>query len=302
MKNENHCAIIAKISVIPHPNPEVHSLAVGTCLSETLIVSKSTSDGDIGIYFPCDLQISERFAQSNDLLRRKNLETGKAEGGMFDANRKVRAQTFKGIKSYGFWAPLSYLSKCGVDVTKLKEGDLIDTVGDIEICCKYESPEQKKAKIREQKKMTMMQKIKARIFAKEKAVTLFPEHKDTSHFLRNLHHFKVGDEIIISEKMEGCVHADTIVDTLNDGLQTIKTLVDNKSPTYIKGRDLETQEDVYTLVENFFFVENDGEWYEIELEDGRKITITGNNPVFLPELNVYRRVDELIIGDVCFVE
>ena len=41
------------------------------------------------------------------------------------------------------------------------------------------------------------------------------------------------------------------------------------------------------------FVLEDGEWYEIELEDGRKITITGNNPVWIPELNAYRRVDEL---------
>lgn len=40
-------------------------------------------------------------------------------------------------------------------------------------------------------------------------------------------------------------------------------------------------------------IPEDGEWYEIELEDGRKITITGNNPVWIPELNAYRRVDEL---------
>ena len=203
MKNENHCGIIARVSVVAHPDKEVHSLAVGTVLNETIIVSKSTPNDAVGIYFPCDLQISECFAQANDLLRRKDPETGKQAGGMFDANRKVRAQTFKGIKSYGFWAPLSYLEKCGVDISVLKEGDLIDKIGDIEICCKYESPEQKRAKAREQKKMTLMQKIKAKIFAKEKAVTLFPEHKDTSHFLRNLHQFKVGDEIIISCKQEG---------------------------------------------------------------------------------------------------
>ena len=36
---------------------------------------------------------------------------------------------------------------------------------------------------------------------------------------------------------------------------------------------------------------------EIELEDGTKLTITGNNPVWLPTLNCYRRVDELKQGD-----
>lgn len=203
MKNENHCGVIARVSISAHPDPEVHSLAVGICLNETLIVSKSTPDNSVGIYFPCDLQISEIFAQANDLLRRKDPETGKNVGGMFDANRKVRAQTFKGIKSYGFWAPLSYLEKCGVDTSKLKEGDLIDKIGDIEICCKYESPEQRRAKIREQKKMTLMQKIKARVFAKEKVVTLFPEHKDTAHLKRNIFKLKEGDRIIITEKLEG---------------------------------------------------------------------------------------------------
>lgn len=203
MKNENHCGIIARVAVSQHPDPEVHSLAVGQCCNETLIISKHTPNDSLGIYFPCDLQISECFAQANDLIRRKDPETGKQAGGMFDANRKVRAQTFKGIKSYGFWAPLSYLEKCGVDVSVLKEGDLIDKIGDIEICCKYESPEQKRAKAREQKKMTMMQKIKAIIFAKEKAITLFPEHRDTAHLKRNLFKLKKGDHLIVSLKIHG---------------------------------------------------------------------------------------------------
>ena len=32
--------------------------------------------------------------------------------------------------------------------------------------------------------------------------------------------------------------------------------------------------------------------------NGQKIEITGNNPVWLPELHCYRRVDELIEGDI----
>ena len=39
--------------------------------------------------------------------------------------------------------------------------------------------------------------------------------------------------------------------------------------------------------------ENTHQWYEIELEDGRKIKLTGNHKVYLPDLNCYRRVDEL---------
>ena len=123
MRSENHCGIIAKIFVTPHPDPAVHSLAVGEVCNETVIVSKSTENGTLGIYFSCDLQLSEKFAQANDLIRRKDPITGKPLGGMFDPNRKVRAQTFRGIKSYGFWAPMEYLKRAGVDITKLKEGD-----------------------------------------------------------------------------------------------------------------------------------------------------------------------------------
>ena len=39
------------------------------------------------------------------------------------------------------------------------------------------------------------------------------------------------------------------------------------------------------------------EW-EIETEDGEKLIITGNNPVWLPDLHCYRRVEDLEIGDV----
>jgi intein/homing endonuclease len=46
--------------------------------------------------------------------------------------------------------------------------------------------------------------------------------------------------------------------------------------------------------------ENTHQWYEIELEDGRKIKITGNHNVFIPEIECYRRVDELT-GDEEFL-
>jgi hypothetical protein len=135
----------------------------------------------------------------------------------------------------------------------------------------------------------------------KKSKIVFPEHKDTSHFNKNLHRFNIGDSLVITEKTEGCVHKDTIIDTLS-GRKSIKEIVDSKNPCYIKGKDLLSGEDVYSLCEDFYYVEQDGEWFEIELEDGKKIIITGNNPVYLPNLNIYRRVDELSIGDVCLVE
>lgn len=205
--NENHSAIIARITVTPHPDPEVHSLAVGICCNETVIVSKSTPDNELGIYFGCELQIGEVFAKTNDLIRRKDEVTGKPLGGMFDVNRRVRAQTFRGVKSDGFWAPLSYLTKCGIDISTLTEGQYIDKIGDIQIACKYETEAQKKAKSNENNKRKnrtfgakIIQYFKG---SPEKRKILFPEHKDTVHFNKNIHKFNVGDRIVVTEKNEG---------------------------------------------------------------------------------------------------
>jgi flagellar basal body-associated protein FliL len=185
-----HEAIVTAVKVTPHPDPEVHSLAVGYVLGETIVVSKDTKDGELGLYFPCDLQLSEGFATANDLVRRKNPD-GTNAGGMFDANRKVRAQKLRGVKSNGFWCPLSYLAYAG-DVSSLKEGDKIATFNGKEICKKYFTPAYYKAignKSKQQKK--------------NKIVCIFPEHRDTEQFKHNLKSFNKGDRVVITLKMEG---------------------------------------------------------------------------------------------------
>jgi intein/homing endonuclease len=45
---------------------------------------------------------------------------------------------------------------------------------------------------------------------------------------------------------------------------------------------------------------NNNDWYELELEDGKTITLTGNHKVYLPELDCYRRVEDLK-GDEVFL-
>lgn len=206
MTIENHAGIIARVLVTPHPNPEVHSLAIGTVCNETVIVSKSTPTNSLGVYFSCDLQLSEEFCQANNLIRKTCPDTGKNIGGMFDVNRKVRAQTFQQVKSYGFWAPMSYLENVGIDISKLQEGDLVDTINGVPICRKFESPAQmraKEAKQRADRKKSWWCRFKNWLTPKNKRIQIFPQHKDTSHFGKNVHRFTAGDDIVITEKMEG---------------------------------------------------------------------------------------------------
>jgi len=118
-------------------------------------------------------------------------------------------------------------------------------------------------------------------------------HYSTSQFEKDIQYFKPDDIVDISVKLHGCVERNTMVDTKEFGKKTIGEIVDNKIECHIKAYDTDTDTLVFVPIDNFYSIPNDGEWFEIELENGKKITITGNNPVWLPELGVYRRVDEL---------
>lgn len=186
-----HKAIIAKINVAPHPDPDVHSLAVGTVCNETVICGKFIPDGMLGIYFPCELQLSEVFATKNDLIRRKD-DDGKPAGGMFDPNRRVRVQKFKGVQSHGFWCELSFLTKIGIDISTLKEGDMLDEWRGIPICNKYFTP----AHVNNKSKSKNNKESK-------KPICIFPEHVDTEQFKHFAHTIKKGDKLVISLKVHG---------------------------------------------------------------------------------------------------
>lgn len=130
----------------------------------------------------------------------------------------------------------------------------------------------------------------------------FSFHYDTNQLADNMWRFNPDTMVTISTKWHGCVERNTIVDTIEFGKKTIGDIVDNEIECHIKAYDIESNEIVYVPIDNFYCVPNDGEWYEIELEDGRKITITGNNPVYLPNLNCYRRVDELIGDEILLID
>lgn len=95
------------------------------------------------------------------------------------------------------------------------------------------------------------------------------------------------------EKLDGCCHESTLVRT-SLGTLTIKEICENYkqgisalSFNIITG-ELEFDEIVGSLIQD-----NNNNWYELELEDGSKVVLTGNHKIYLPELSCYRRVDEL---------
>ena len=182
-------------NVRKHPNAD--RLLLADVFGNTVCVSTSYAEGEIGVYFPTDGQLSMEFAEQNNLIRKKD-ENGNNIGGYMDPDkRNVTAIRLRGEKSDGLFLPLSCLYYTGVDFDTLKVGDVIEgVVNGHEICCKY---------IPYQKPRTSAGGAGTRAHrrAKRSIAPLFYEHADTEQLAYNLDAFKFGDLIEISLKMHG---------------------------------------------------------------------------------------------------
>lgn len=202
----SYAAIVAKIQVRPHPNAD--KLALGLVAGHQVIVSKETQDGEVGVFFPTDGALSHEMCLNNDLYNnaaRTALGLFPSEKpGFFSENRRVRAQNFRGVKSDGFWVPLSYLSWASPDSSAaacleegctchgLKEGgQFIEFNGKL-ICEKYYTPATRRA---------MASGSKAARQRRE--VLMFPKHTDTGQFKYQSHHIPDDAVIWITEKLHG---------------------------------------------------------------------------------------------------
>lgn len=167
-------------------------LQVATFFGNDTIVSLDTKIGDIGIYFPTDGQLSERYCRVNDLVRRKD-ENGKQCGGYLDPEkRNIKALKLRGEKSDGLYMPITSLADF-CKISDLKVGDTIDTVNGELICQKYIPHSTTKYK----NKVVTAQR------AKENICPTFYEHVDTAQLAYNLNAFKVGDTVQLTLKMHG---------------------------------------------------------------------------------------------------
>lgn len=180
---ENNKAIIVRLSnVRPHSNADMLKLA--TVYGCQIIVGLDSEEGDLGIYFPVGVRLSEEFAAKNDLIRRKD-DDGNNAGGMFDANCRVRAQKFRGENSDGFWTPVESLKYIGVKPT---EGDCFDTLNGKEICRKYVPKRNPGASGKRAKRGT---------------TTMFAKHFDTAQLRMNWNLIHESDLVVITLKVHG---------------------------------------------------------------------------------------------------
>lgn len=285
----SYSAVVSRlVNVRPHPNADRLCLA-NACASQ-VVVSKDAKESAIGVFFGDDGVLSQEMARENNLFSISELNKDPGKKGFFGNPPRVKAQNFRGEKSYGFWVELESLAWTGVDISTLKEGDEFTHLNGHEICRKYINPATLRAASRERK----AQKLASMI---QKKYSALKEHFDTKQLRKDAGSIPKDSILYVTSKCHGCVSGDTLVDTLEYGPKQIQELVHSKADVHIKALDISSGAITFEKPCGYYFVPDDGEWYEVELESGEKLTITGNNPVYLPGLGCYRRVDELVAGD-----
>ena len=188
-----YCGYVVKVEHLrKHTNAD--RLQIATFFGNDTIVGLDVQIGDMGVYFPVDGQLSERFCQVNDLVRRKNPETGQYEGGYMDPDkRNIKAIKLRGEKSDGLYMPLkAFTDFC--KISDLKVGDTIDTLNGELICQKYIPRSNKSAG---RAGAGSAKKAKANI------APTFYEHVDTAQLAYSLAAFKPGDLVQLTLKMHG---------------------------------------------------------------------------------------------------
>jgi len=175
-----------------HKHSNADRLQIGECFGNSVIVSMDYTEGQLGVYFPVDGQLSEEFCRVNDLVRRKD-ENGNTCGGYLDPEkRNIKALKLRGEKSDGLFLPLTCLADF-CKISDLREGDTISVLNGKEICKKY-IPKRNHAS------STYHGGGKR---AKANFAPTFYEHIDTAQLAYNLGEFKTGDIVELTLKMHG---------------------------------------------------------------------------------------------------
>ena len=180
----SYSAYVVKVTQLrKHSNAD--RLQVATFFGNDTIVDLNVHEGDIGVYFPVDGQLSERFCQVNDLVRRKD-ENGNQCGGYMDPEkRNIKAIKLRGEKSDGLYLPITCLTDF-CTISDLKVGDTISVVNGEEICRKCiprRNPNYGVGGPRSPKR------------ARKNIAPTFFEHVETEQLAYNLGKFRNGDII-----------------------------------------------------------------------------------------------------------
>lgn len=108
--------------------------------------------------------------------------------------------------------------------------------------------------------------------------------------------FDREDVVTVMDKRDGCCDGNVKVLTL-EGEKTIRCICETKYMGPIVGYDNENKCQIVSYIIDHSILDNNNDWYEIELENGSKIKLTGNHLVWVSNKNKYIPVRELLEQD-----
>ena len=301
---EEYCASVVRIGeTFPIENKDriVKTLVNGVSI---VIGKDSFKLGDVAVYVSNECTIHELFLHLNNMYADRELNIDTEQTGYFNNKGRVRCIKLGGVPSYGILLDAgsiaTFLNESIEDVKHFLEnhvGEDFDEINGERFCQVYVPKRNENMNLSKSEKR---QKKLARF--KMLIDNTFHFHYDTQSLEKNIRSINPDDNVDISVKIHGCVDENTIINTIEFGDITIKEIVDNKIDCHIKAYNTETNSIEYVSIDDYYLLKNDGVWYEIELEDGRKLKITGNNPVWLPDLQCYRKTEELNVGDTLLID
>lgn len=191
-KNSTYCATVIEINnLIKLDNCD--NVVATSIFGYQAIVDKNTKRGDIGLVFPAETQLSEKYCKNNNLFRHSNLNKDKNKTGYIEDNRRVKAVKFRGNISNCLFMPLSSLVWTGIDVNQLKVGDDFDHLNGQEICRKYVR-KMRVSRVNIQPKAKKFNRVDPRFM---------PEHFRTDQFFKFASDLNPETEVIVSQKLHG---------------------------------------------------------------------------------------------------
>lgn len=234
-----HCGYVVKVTELrKHSNAD--RLQIATFFGNDTSVDLSVKVGDIGVYFPVDLQLSEEYCAKNNLVRKKD-ENGNNIGGFLDPDkRNIKAIKLRGEKSDGLFMPLDSFAYCwdldkeevpeGCAITiPLGVGDQVTVLNGHEICKKYIPKKQNRVGGYSTGNHTRKTKVPY--------APLFAEHADTEQLAYNHGAFKAGDEVEITLKMHGTSQRTGYLPVLQPSKKTFWQKLFKKEPDPVYAYD-----------------------------------------------------------------
>lgn len=197
--NKNYCATVVEITrTVELPNCDnVVAAKIG---GNSVIVAKNTPIGTRGLFFPLESQLSGEFLKKNNLYRHQELNENPELKGYFEDHGRIRAVSFRGNRSDGFFIPVSAVDYASIDSdgvkTILVPGEEFNEMNGHKICEKY-IPSNARTPGEPNKKGKKAVKISKLV------ENQFRLHYDTAQLKKNIHLIHPDDLISISEKWHG---------------------------------------------------------------------------------------------------